>query len=241
MFPNLPSDFRIFAHRGAKSLEPENTLRAFQRAIDLGARWTEFDVQLSADQRLIVFHDSEVGRVTNGEGRVAEMSLQQLQALDAGQGERIPTLDAVLDCCLPKMGVNIELKGRGTAAPVADLLREYFHRGAIKFEQFLISAFDHRELRVMKRLLPACPLGALFDGRPENIVDSTLSLGAESLNMSYEYLDRELVSEAQHAGLKVYAYTVNSAHNLKRVLAYGVDGIFTDYPQGLPPENAGKS
>jgi len=112
------------AHRGASAYEPENTLRAFERAIALGATMIELDVHLSRDERLVVVHDADLSKTTNGVGRVHEMSLDQIKRLDAGRGERVPTLPEAIELARGRAQLYIELKGQRTPAPLAQTLRD---------------------------------------------------------------------------------------------------------------------
>ena len=131
-------------HRGAKGHEPENTIASFEKAIKLGCDYVELDVHL-ADEELFVIHDSRVDRTTNGSGKIAELTREQIESLDAGNGQKIPTLSEVLAFINGRCGVNIELKGAGTAGPVCDLLNTLLNRSHLS-SPILISSFDYREL-----------------------------------------------------------------------------------------------
>ena len=113
-----------FAHRGASGHEPENTLLSIQMALSLGAQWIEIDVH-AAEGELVVIHDKRLERTTDGRGYVAEQSLEYLRSLDAGKGERIPLLREVFDLVGRRAGINIELKGHGTATPAVSFIDEY--------------------------------------------------------------------------------------------------------------------
>ena len=108
----------LTGHRGAAELEPENTRLSIQKAIDLGVDQVEIDVHLTRDQHLVVIHDATVDRTTNGQGAVADFTLEEVKRLDAGKGERIPTLQEVIDLVRGKVVLQIELKGPDTAEPV---------------------------------------------------------------------------------------------------------------------------
>ena len=125
-------------HRGAMGYAPENTLKSLTKALELSADWVEVDVHY-VDNHLIVMHDDRLERTTNGEGPLADKSYSYLRSLDAGEGERIPTLDEVLDVVWGKASINIELKGPGTAQPVMELLRKRISP-AWGIENFLISS-----------------------------------------------------------------------------------------------------
>ena len=226
------SRFTVIAHRGARSQAPENTLKAFEKAIAFGAAWIELDVQLHQDM-LLVFHDDRLERVTNGRGRLADHDLDYLRGLDAGEGEKIPFLSEVLGRVRRRACINIELKtADGTAAAVATLLREHLERGWTP-EDFMVSSFHLPELHEFKRRLPQVPLGVLLCGVPLDLAACATHLGAAALNISIDFADPALIQDARRRGLKVYVYTVNELDDVKRLKRLGVNGVFTDFPDRL--------
>ncbi|MDP8287373.1 MAG: glycerophosphodiester phosphodiesterase family protein, partial [Candidatus Electryonea clarkiae] len=134
-----------FAHRGACGYEPENTLRAFRKALDLGAKWIELDVY-PIENELVIIHDLRLERTTNGSGFIWKHNLDYLRSLDAGKGEKIPLLSEVFDLMSPEIGINIELKWHGSAELVARFLQHHFSSNELKSERFLVSSFIHAEL-----------------------------------------------------------------------------------------------
>ncbi|HOS41511.1 MAG TPA: glycerophosphodiester phosphodiesterase family protein, partial [Spirochaetota bacterium] len=138
--------FLVIGHRGACGYEPENTLRSFEKAIALGAHMVELDVHRCRTGELVVIHDNRLERTTNGSGYVAEKTLDELRALDAGGGERIPLLREVVERVGVRAAINIELKGAGTAGPVSELIERTVGSGGYDTSHFLVSSFDHREL-----------------------------------------------------------------------------------------------
>lgn len=227
-----PQLFLCIGHRGAMGHEPENTLRSFRRAIELGADAVELDVQF-VDDRLVVFHDRFLGRTTNGFGFLVRKRFDELRELDAGKGERIPTLAEVLDLVARRVWVNIELKGPGTAKPTVALLEQYVVHHGWRWDDFLISSFDHDQLRAVQRLQPALRLGVLFNKSAHDAVDRAAALGAYSLHLPRLGVKAESVHAAHAASLKVFAYTVNALHDLARMHRLGVDGVFTNYPDRI--------
>jgi glycerophosphoryl diester phosphodiesterase len=221
--------FRIFAHRGASGYEPENTLRSFRKALELGARWVELDVQAVEDE-LAVFHDSRLDRKTDGSGRVSNRSLEYVRSLDAGKGERIPLLREVLHFLDGRAGVNVELKGPGTARPAANMLDESIRKGRWKPDRFIVSSFHRRELAQFKKLLPEVPIGALYARRPFGFAGFARRNGCFSVHLKKNRISRRIVGKAHRLGLKVYVFTVNRQEDFIRMRGLGVDGIFTDYP-----------
>jgi glycerophosphoryl diester phosphodiesterase len=225
--------FTILAHRGARGHAPENTLKAFDKALELGARWIELDVQLHAGE-LWVFHDQRLERCTNGSGWLADHDANALRALDAGQGQRIPFLREVLDHLAGRVNLNIELKtADGTGAAVATALRAAFAK-RWKPPQFQVSSFHLPELRDFKRRLPEVPLGVLLCGVPLNLAAAATELGAQVVSVDRDFADAALIADAHARGAKVFVFTVNEPADMARFRAAGVDGVFTDFPERAP-------
>lgn len=223
--------FVCIGHRGAAGHAPENTLLSFETAIRLGAHWIELDVQRHGDT-LLVFHDDRVERTTNGHGRLLDLPLATVRALDAGHGERIPTLDEALDTIDGRVGVNIELKtADGTGAAVAAALQRRVNRHGMDPERLLVSSFHLPELQAFQAQAPQIPVAALYCGVPLNLAADAAALGARCINLSSEFLEPALIADARARGLKVYVYTVNHPDEIARLRAEGIDGVFTDYPE----------
>lgn len=196
----------------------------------MGADGVEIDVQL-IDGELVIFHDSRLERTTDGRGRLRSKTFLQLRELDAGKGERIPTLAEICAAVGQRASINIELKGRGTAKPVAEFLEDLIIRQERLPEQFLISSFLRKELLEFNRLVPfKIPVGLLLS-RPSHFwLRAAKKLGASSLHPPLSFTSRRLVEDAHKYGLKVYVYTVNHPKDLLRMQNLGVDGVFTDFP-----------
>lgn len=221
--------FRIFAHRGASGYEPENTLRAIQKALDLGAQWIEVDVQL-VENEPIVFHDLRLERTTNGQGFVWEHPLEKLRSLDAGKGERIPLLQEVMDLIQGKAGINIELKSPNLALPIVRFLESLVEQGKWQWKDILVSSFYHIELQKVKTLQPKILTGALCVGVPLHYARFAQELKCTSLHLALDFVTPEIINDSHARGLSVYVFTVNDLKTLTFVKSLGVDGIFTDYP-----------
>ena len=209
-------------HRGAKGYMPENTLPSFKYAMELGCEWLELDVYY-VDGEILVIHDKRVDRTTDGRGLVEQLELNYLRSLDAGNGAKIPTLTEVLDLVHGKCGINVELKGRNTARPVCELLSNY----GWPTEKVLLSSFNHEELA---RSDPQYQRGVLFNRLVPDRWQKAEKLAACSVNFYFEHVTQKLVDEAHQRGYKVLVYTVNELDDIELMLAYGVDGIFSDYP-----------
>lgn len=218
-----------FGHRGAAGHAPENTLNAVEKGIALGADFIEIDV-FRVEDELLVIHDERLERTTNGSGYVSDHSLAYLRQLDAGGGQQIPLLREVFDAVNHRAGINVELKGPGTAESVAELIQQYLDRGW-QPEDFLVSSFNHRELQAFKQQMPDIRIGALIVGIPLHYAFLAEELNAFSLNADIEFLNEALVEDAHRRGLQVYVYTVNRREDVRRMEALGVDGVFTDFPE----------
>ncbi len=220
-------DFICIGHRGAMGYRPENTLPAFDLALSMGCPWIELDVHVCQGE-LVVIHDRDLERTTNGTGQVDEVSFEYLRSLDAGGGAQVPTLTEVIDLIVGHARINIELKGTDTALPVSHLLNQYCERG-YKPEDFMLSSFDHTELRLADLSFRR---GALFGRRRdgEDRVQIAVDLDAWSLNPLLSSVSKQEIDDAHQAGLRVLVYTVNSAEDITRMRDLGVDGIFTNFP-----------
>jgi len=222
------SSFLVIGHRGAAGHEPENTLRSIRRGIELGAGAVEFDVHC-LDGQLVVFHDATLERTTNGRGSLARTSFARLRELDAGKGERIPTLEEVCDAANRRVKLHIELKGRNTALPVAELIDRYVQQHDWRYDDFLASSFHHDELAQLTGR--SIPLGILFSKSPARFAPLAEKLGAYSIHCKTAYATPDLLNRAHEAGLKVFVYTVNNPVEITRLRDLGVDGVFTDFPE----------
>jgi glycerophosphoryl diester phosphodiesterase len=219
-----------FGHRGAGGHEPENTVRSVRRALALGADGIEVDVHF-ADGQLVVIHDDTLERTTNGHGRVAKKTYAYLRSLDAGLGEKIPTLAEIFDAVSHRATINVELKGAHTAAPVTRLIAEYVNRRGWRFDEFLVSAFDHAQLQEAKQLCPEIRTGALIEKTPRDLAQFAEALGAWSLHAGKRCVTPKLVANAHRCGLKVFVFTVNQPREIARMKTLGVDGVFSDFPE----------
>ena len=218
----------IIGHRGAAGLAPENTLPSFALACTHGLHAVELDVY-TLEQELIVIHDDTVDRTTNGKGEVAAFSLEALMTLDAGDGAAVPTLDDVWNLVPGNIGVNIELKGPGTAEPVAEWLARTapFPPGRL-----MISSFDHEELAHFQQSQAGTDvlLAPLFHRWREGCVDVARRFETTHINFNHKLLNASRMARLSDARLKVCAYTVNTARRAKQLFDMGVHGIFTDRP-----------
>ena len=219
---------QCIGHRGARGHAPENTLASFTAAIELGAHAIELDVQ-ETDGRLVVIHDDSVDRTTNGVGPLGDFSYDELRALDAGDGQSVPTLDEVLQCIDRRLAVNIEIKGAAIADRVVDAVGRWGRRGW-PLQEFLVSSFDHAQLVQARELNPDLLLGVLVDESVDEGMRVARELKAYALIPARELVDTEVVRIAHKEGMRLLAFTVNEPKEIEKLGTLGVDGLITDYP-----------
>lgn len=231
----------IFAHRGASAHAPENTLAAFEQALAHGADAIELDVKLSADGHAVVIHDMTVDRTTGAHGRVKDMALAELRALGAGsffsatfQNEKIPLLEEVFEAVGKRSFVNVELTNYN--AP-NDHLVETVCMVVKKFalqKRVLFSSFFASNLSKARGLLPEVPRGLL--AFPGLLGAWARSFGFafgdyQALHPNIKNATHQQVQRAHRLNRRVHVWTVNAEADMRRLLSWGVDGIFTDDPQ----------
>jgi len=219
----------IIGHRGASGYAPENTIASFKKALELSVDAIELDVHVLPTGEAVVIHDNKVDRTTDGTGYVRDFSFEEIRALDAGNGEQIPTLYEVLDVIDKKVPVHIELKGVGTARVVAGIVDEY--RASDWTEgHFFVSSFNHVELAEFHSLQPDIKLGGLITAIPADYAAFAETMGAYSMNPDSEFLTPAFVEDAHRRHLQVIVFTVNDQSEIRRMQDLNVDGIFTNFP-----------
>jgi len=224
---------QIIAHRGASGYKPENTISSFTKALSMGIDMIELDVHLTADGKLVVIHDETVDRTTDGTGHVADYNFDQLRTLDAGRGQQIPLLSEVIDLVNKRVPINIELKGEGTAQPLADLIQQYLDDKGWTEDLFVVSSFDLDLLAEFAQLMPYIHTGALYEGEPLRFLAYARSKHTYSANFNSVFVTNKEVYRAHQRGLMVYVYTVNDGDEAERMEELHVDGIFSDYPDKM--------
>lgn len=217
----------IMGHRGAAALEPENTLRSIERAVEIGVDAVEIDVRLSKDRELVVIHDSTVDRTTNGSGPVSGYSLDDLKKLDAGGGQTIPTLQEVMELIGHKVKLVIELKEEETERMVVELIK----RNNLDDNVYVIS-FWHELVKTVKVIESCIKTGVLLVGCP---VDTCVAIqaSADALVMKYNFVNRHFVEMVHKDGLKVFVWNIDDRYLLKPYVDMGVDGIGSNDPRVL--------
>jgi glycerophosphoryl diester phosphodiesterase len=221
------------AHRGAKGYEPENTLKAFQKALDLNADGIELDVHLSADGHIIVIHDETIDRTTNGKGFVNTLSLTELKSFLIDDQYEIPTLNEVFDLTDKKCLINIELKGVGTSNKVVSLIEEYILDKNWNYEHFIISSFDWNYLEEVRNLNPNIAIGVLTEENLDTALAFAEKIKARAIHPDYHLLNMKNVNQVQEKGFLVLPWTVNIEEEIQKIKSFKVDGIISDFPDRL--------
>jgi len=231
------------AHRGASSAAPPNTLAAFEKAVELGADGIEFDVHLSADGVPVVIHDFTVDETTDGSGRVARMTLTQLELLDAGSsfdpafaGEHIPTLAQVLETYGNRLLLNIELKdlNLGDSGLERAVIAQVERHGL--GDRVILSSFNPFSLRRAKKIAPHIPVGLLYaPDLPLLLRRAWLAplFPHEARHPEHSMVDARYMACARQRGYRVNTWTVDDPDEMRRLIALDVDGIVTNLPDVL--------
>mgnify|MGYP000557144339 FL=1 len=218
----------VIGHRGAAGLEPENTLRSVRRAIELGVDRVETDVRVSKDGRLVIMHDETVDRTTNGHGYVSELTFDELRSLDAGMGEKIPTLKEILEFTMGKAKLEIELKVPEATEPTIQLVEELNAE-----KDVIVISFIHDLLERVHDLSPNIKTGALFFDVPKDILQRALKVHASSIHVYYRNVNSELVRKAHRSGLEVAVWNPNKIEDMREMIGLDVDAIGSDRPDIL--------
>jgi len=224
----------VIAHRGASADRPENTLPAFELAVEQRADMIETDLHRTRDGAVVITHDERLEGL-GGRGEIADATLAEVRALDAGGGERVPTLDEVLDGFGARIAWNLELK-RGTRADYPGLeeaaLEAVERRGLLA--RTLFSCFSDGVLARLRARSAAARIGLLVSRRhPEAMLERAGRLGAEAIHPEAPLVEPGLVEAAHRAGLAVLPFTVDDPDEMRRQLGMGVDGLFTNHPDRL--------
>jgi glycerophosphoryl diester phosphodiesterase len=217
----------IMGHRGAAALEPENTIRSIGRAMEIGVDAVEIDVHLSKDDEMVVIHDATLDRTTNGKGLVKSRTLEELKTLDAGKGEKIPTLQEVMDFVGHKVRLVIELKEAGAENKVVDVIKKNTATDNVH-----VISFWHRLVQAVKRKEAAIKTGVLLVGCPVDLAIATHAF-ADTLVMRYSFVDKPFVKMAHKQGMKVFIWNIDDPKLLEPYVDMGVDGIGSNDPRVL--------
>ena len=230
---------RIFAHRGASGTAPENTLEAFDLAARRGAHGVELDVHICRSGELVVAHDETVDRVSDGTGRIADLSLSELKSLVFSRthpdyrNARLPLLSEVFQLLRPAgLEINIELKNSIIDYP--ELERKVLEEAGREFDlsRVIFSSFNHHSMLRMKKLAPSVPCGLLYEAALVRPWEYAEKLGMDAIHPHYSevLLSPGECTAAHEAGIRIHTWTVNTPEDQDAVLKAGVDILITNYP-----------
>lgn len=229
----------IYSHRGASGYAPENTMAAFKKGIEMGAKGIENDVHLTKDGHVVVCHDANIKRTSNGEGLIKDYTLEELKKFDFGswfspefEGERIPTLEEVLELIKDWDGIlNIEIKSSpemdlpGIEEKIVELVRKYSLT-----EKIMISSFNHYSLVELKKIAPEFKTAILYSELMYEPWEYVKNVGAFAIHPGLGSLTEEVIQGCAKNGVAVNVWTVNNPEHMKMLVKAGVDGIITNYP-----------
>lgn len=230
----------LIAHRGTSEIAPENTLPAFQKAMEQSCRGIEFDVQLSRDGIPVIIHDEAINRTSNGTGFVKDLTLADLKSFDFGsyfdpsyRNIRIPTLEEFFRLAAAQNYgglVNIELKTdkftyAGIESKTLAIAEQYDFS-----KQVVFSSFNHQTLANLRALSPSVKLSVLYERGETADLQTLQSLQAFSCNVHYADINKSMVDKLHKNNFQVFCYTVNHSNTIKFMSNLGVDGIFTNHP-----------
>ncbi len=229
----------VIAHRGASGHTPENTLVAFERAVQLGAGFIETDLHLTRDARFVAIHDTTLERTSNGRGEVRDFTLAELRRLDAGMwydrehmGQQIPTLEEILEFARKHDVIfYLEVKydaSLGMHHSLIAALQKAEYAG-----RTIVISFDQATLAALRRVDATAMMGFLVEDAGADSVKEALELGARQLCPKASMVTPELIQQAHGADLQVATWTVDDPKEIRRVIAAGVDGIMTNFPDRL--------
>jgi len=226
------------AHRGAsgRGLAPENTLAAFEKAIEIGVDMLEIDVRTTGDGHIVVLHDPSLDRTTDRQGLVRDMTIDQVRQADAGHGERVPLLSEVLDLARHRAQVLVEIKSDFVAERV---LQNIFDVGLE--DQVVVQSFNPQTVQRTKLLAPQLPASLLVGQLPttpsrvraRRLVTQVLEVGANALSVWHATLTPPLIEEMRKRAIAVWAWTVDEDIIMRDLAMMGVQGIITNYPDRL--------
>ena len=231
----------VVGHRGAKGYAPENTMSSFKKALELGADLVELDVQLSRDGELVVIHDADVSRTTDGQGRIAELSLAEIRRLDAGvwfgagfRGQRVPTLTEVLAWAKGRTPLVIEIKRRLRPVPGIEKKLVEAIRDHEMLDDVMVTSFNHLSVKLVKELEPSLATGIHYNARLVDTVGVARAALTDSVRFDWRYWTADVVDEVHAANLSTNtAYPGSDEKEIESLVQMGLDSICINYPDKL--------
>ncbi|MGW3493021.1 glycerophosphodiester phosphodiesterase [Streptomyces sp. NPDC001020] len=217
-------NFLTIGHRGVMGVEPENTLRSFVAAERAGLDLIELDLHLSKDGALVIMHDADVDRTTDGTGPIAGKTLAELRTLDAGRGERVPVFEEVLDTV--RAPLQAEIKDVAAARALAEVMQRRDLVARVE-----VSSFHAEAIAEITRLVPGVRTALVASRYGTDVVERAVTAGAKTVCLNIRRLTLEVVEHARKADLRIIGWVVNTQDHLRLVRALALDGATTDYPE----------
>ena len=248
--PKITKKIVRIGHRGTGYTD-ENTIHSFAKALELGVDMIEFDIHQTLDNRFVVIHDKSVDRTTNESGLVANMTWGEISQYKTKHNHRIPLLEQALHFIGTKAMINVEIKNikPDGLRILADIINSYsqkdFNNAGVNntnsafvqcklHNNIIISSFNHYLISEFKKYCPNVRTLALLEGLPISLAEFGTKANANIIGISQDYISKEFVDDAHRRDLSVYVYTLNTIDEINTVLAMGVDGIISDFPDIIP-------
>ncbi|CAB1255215.1 glycerophosphodiester phosphodiesterase [Clostridium sp. MT-14] len=223
------------AHRGFSGMYPENTMQAFRKAVETGADGIETDLHITKDGAIVLCHDETIDRTTDGTGFIKDYTCRELMKFNAGHGERIPSLDELLDYMKDKnLLLNLELKN--DIVHYKDLEKytiDKIHQYGLE-KNVIISSFNHYSMQKVKEYDSSIKTGLLYGLPIHKPGEYARRIGADALHPLFSLImDKDIIGDIKENGILINTYTVNKESDMKKLIHLGVDGIITNYPNVL--------
>ena len=226
------SKILVFGHAGGKATGPENTLKAFKKAIKLKADYIELDLRMSKDSEIVIFHDPDTLGITGVSGLVKDKTLKELKTLNVGEGEKMPSFQEVIELANYKIDLLLHIAATHMEDQIISLLKEYDY-----LENTIVSCMIHRYLFRYRILEPNIKLAALenlyseelasWDVR-KTLIENAVKNKFYAINPEYHIIDAQFITYAHEKNLKIFPWTVNEETIMRKLIDLGVDGIITD-------------
>ena len=229
----------IIGHRGARGYIAENTLESIQKALDLNVDGEEIDVYQCAAGEIVVFHDSNLNRLTGNKGFIEKTNFDELNTILVKGNYKIPTLGQVLELIAGSVLLNIELKGKNTAILTAAILKKYLQNSQSDIKNYIVSSDNWNELTLFKNQNTGIPIGVLshtsllLQKELNDIIEKGKELNAVAIHPKFSLLSKRAIDRMHSSGFLVYSWTINRPKDVKRAIQLGVDGIITDFPDRI--------
>lgn len=223
----------IIGHRGAMGYETENTLLSFQKALDLFVDVIELDVYSIKTGEVIVFHDKTLKRLASSLENIEDLTLEEVKKINLMGNHQIPTLIEVIEFIHKRVPINIELKGQNTAKPTYKIIENFIQKQNYQNHHFIISSFNWDALKEFRKFNTEIPIAVLSEQNHLNAIPIAKKLNAIAINPWFFTLTKHEVEEIHKHNLLVYTYTINEIQDIKEAIYFGVDGIFSNFPDRI--------